>query len=77
MTFYLPLSKDEPKTIDTRFGPALYSQAVLRDETGKIKLNLWRWQVSKVNVGGRIRIENGFTKFEELNVGSRGRIVVI
>ena len=59
--------------VETRFGPALYAQAILKDETGEIKLNLWRWQVELVKVGFRVRIENGFTKFGELNVGSRGK----
>lgn len=68
--------KSEPKMVDTRFGQALYAQATLEDETGEIRLNLWRDQVEKVNVGSIVRVENGFTKFRELNVGSRGEITV-
>lgn len=70
-------AKSSPTTMETRFGPALYTQATLEDETGSIKLNLWRDQVENINVGDKLRIENGFTKFGELNVGSRSNLIVL
>ncbi|MEM1554529.1 MAG: DNA-binding protein [Thermoproteota archaeon] len=70
------VEKSEVKILETRYGPALYAKAVLEDETGKITLNLWRDQ-TKVEVGDIIRIENGFTKFGELSVGKRGRILIL
>ena len=68
-----------PTIIQTRFGPTLFAVAVLSDETGKIRLNLWRWQAKEVREGDKLKIINGFTKsFKgniELNVGSKGRII--
>ncbi len=68
--------KTSPQTIQTRFGPAMFATAILKDETGEIKLNLFRDQTS-LNVGDIVRVENGFTKFGELNIGSRGKITVL
>ncbi|MEM2100222.1 MAG: DNA-binding protein [Thermoproteota archaeon] len=70
------VEKSEIKILETRYGSALYAKAVLEDETGRITLNLWRDQ-TKVEVGDTIRIENGFTKFRELSVGKRGRILIL
>jgi len=65
----------------TKYREALVANAVDADETGEIILNLWRDQVNLVNPGYIIRIENAFARqFKdriELNVGSRGRIVVV
>ena len=69
-------SMSEVRTVETRFGPASFAWAWLEDDTGKIKLNLWRSQSSNLGVGVRVKIEHGFTKFGELNVGSKGRIIV-
>jgi len=66
------------KVVKTRFGPATVSWAILRDETGSIRLNLWRTQIDAVMVGDVIRLVNAFVKVYggemELNVGSDGRI---
>jgi len=37
-----------------------YAYAVVEDDTGKIKLNLWRDQVSQVEEGDMIRIPSAF-----------------
>lgn len=67
--------------VDTRFGKSRLTVAVISDETGSVKLNLWRWQADLVKVGDIIKIENGFVRsFKgqlELNVGSKGRITLI
>lgn len=71
------VEKSAPQELETRFGPAMHAHAVLRDEAGSIKLNLWRDQIEKVSVGCRLRIESGFTKFGELSIGSGGRIIIL
>jgi len=75
------ISVSKPRKVMTRYGEALVANAVVADETGEIVLNLWRGQVSLVKPGYIIRIENAFARqFKdriELNVGSRGRIVVV
>lgn len=67
--------------VETRFGKSLLAVALLEDETGSIRLNLWREQSDLVKVGDEIIIERGFVRAfkgqAELNVGSRGRITVI
>ena len=69
------------RTVKTRYGEASVATAVLEDETGKIALNLWRDQIDLVKDGDLVQIENGFVKTYqdklELNVGSRGKIVLI
>lgn len=74
-------SLGEKREVETRYGKANVASAVLEDDTGKIVLNLWRSQIDLVKVGDLIRIENGFIRtFQqqlELNVGSKGRIVVL
>jgi ssDNA-binding replication factor A large subunit len=37
-----------------------YAYATIEDETGKIKLNLWRDQVEQVDVGDLIKVTNAF-----------------
>jgi len=73
--------KGERKEVSTRFGPALVSWAILKDETGSIRLNLWRWQVDAVQTGDLVRIVNAFVRVfgesMELNVGGDGKIMVM
>ena len=75
------VEKGEAKLVKTRYGPALVSYAIIYDETGAIRLNLWRGQIQKVKVGAKIRVVNAFVKkFRgrlELNVGGDGRIEVV
>jgi replication factor A1 len=71
----------EKMEIETRFGPATITPAVLRDETGSIRLNLWRWQAGMVKKGDRIMLVNAFVRtFKgnmELNIGRDGKIIVL
>ena len=68
-------------TVTTRFGEAPVARAVLEDDSGRITLNLWRGQIDLVKEGDVVRVENGFVQTYrdqlELNVGSRGKIVVL
>jgi replication factor A1 len=71
----------QPKEVRTRYGPARVAAAVLQDDTGTIRLNLWRDQIEKVKVGDPVRIENAFVREfsgrPELNIGADGRIIVL
>lgn len=57
------------------------ADAVLEDETGSISFPLWNDQNRMVNVGDRVRVENGYVKsFRDtlqLNVGKYGSLTVI
>jgi len=71
----------EKREVETRFGLAMVAAAVLEDETGSIRLNLWRGQTDMVEVGDKIRLVNAFVRtFKgniELNIGRDGRIIVL
>ena len=73
--------KGNKKEVETKFGPTTVSWAILEDETGSIRLNLWRHQIDKVRVGDTIELVNAFVKVYrdemELNVGSNGRIELL
>ena len=74
------LDKSSVTVVDTRFGPAKFAFAVIEDETGRVRLNLWRDQADIVNVGNVVEVVNAFARsFRgqiELNVGKSGRIIV-
>jgi replication factor A1 len=73
--------KGDTREVETRYGPARVSWAILEDETGSIRLNLWRQQIDRVKVGDRVRLVKAFVRVykEEmgLNIGSDGRIEVL
>jgi len=71
------VEKTNSALVQTRYGDAMFCTAVLQDNTGKIRLNLYRDQTN-VKVGDMVRIENGFTNsYGELNVGKKGRVVTV
>jgi replication factor A1 len=67
--------------VKTRYGEVPLAVATIEDDTGRIKLNLWRNQADMVKVGNFVKIENGFVRsFRnelQLNVGSKGRITIV
>lgn len=75
------VSMGERKRVETRFGPAEVAAAILRDETGSIRLNLWRRQIDTVREGDLVMLVNAFASsfggVVELNVGGDGRIIVL
>ena len=76
------LEKGAPRQVMSKFGTETYTvaDAVVGDESGKIKLTLWNEQIALVNVNDKIRIENGYvTSFKgevQLNVGKYGKLAV-
>ena len=73
--------KGDTRDVKTRYGPAKVSWAILEDETGSIRLNLWRLQIDRGRVGDTVMVVNAFVRVYgnemELNVGSDGRIEVL
>lgn len=69
------------RLVTTKFGHARVATAILKDETGWVKLNLWRDQIEKVKLGDLVRLENAFARefcgWTELNIGSDGKITVL
>jgi replication factor A1 len=76
------VEKGEPREVRSRYKDETYmvADAVVADETGSIKLTLWNEQIDQVEVGNKIKIENGYvTSFKgeiQLNVGKFGTMTV-
>lgn len=72
----------EPRTVNLRTGgQAQVADAILKDETGQIKLTLWDAQIKMVKPGSKVKIENGYiSSFKgenSLNVGKYGKLSVL
>ncbi len=76
------VEKGETRQVRSRYKDETYNiaDAVVADETGSIKLTLWNEQIDQVEVGNKIKIENGYiTSFKgeiQLNVGKFGTMTV-
>jgi replication factor A1 len=71
-----------PKLVFTRFGNyASVADALIEDETGKIKLCLWNEQIESVSNGDTIQIENGRTSTfkgeRQLSIGKNGTLSLV
>ena len=51
--------KSASRFVQTRFGDAAVSTAILKDETGSIILNLWRDQIEQVKEGDTMTVDLG------------------
>jgi replication factor A1 len=77
------VDKGNPRQVQSRMSGETFnvSDVVVQDETGNIKLTLWNEQIDQVNVGDRIKIENGYvTSFKgeiQLNVGKYGKLTIL
>jgi replication factor A1 len=76
------VEKGEPREVRSRYKDETYmvADAVVADETGSIKLTLWNEQIEQVEVGNKVKIDNGYvTSFKgeiQLNVGKFGTMTV-
>lgn len=76
------LKLSEPKMVYTRYGStAFVSSAMIKDETGSIRMSLWNHQRSKVHKGDTISIKNGKVGWYSgelyLNLGRTGSFDVV
>ncbi len=72
---------DEPRMVHTQFGnSALLANAIVEDDSGKIKLCLWDQQVKAVAVGDKIHVNNAsvsvFKGEKQLRLGKTGSLTV-
>ena len=75
-------SISEPRTVNLKAGgQAQVADAILKDETGQIKLTLWDAQIKMVKAGSKVTIENGYINSfkgeNSLNVGKYGKLNII
>jgi len=77
------VEKSDVREVRSRYTNETYkvADATVEDETGKITLTLWNEQTEQVNVGDRIKIENGYIKsfrdILQLNSGKYGTLTVL
>lgn len=71
----------EPRSVNTRFGATTVADATLKDDSGQIKLTLWRDQIAKVKSGDQIEITGGYVKEWngelQLGIGRNGELKVL
>ncbi|MEX0763961.1 MAG: OB-fold nucleic acid binding domain-containing protein [Nitrosopumilaceae archaeon] len=72
----------EPRTVNLKTGgQAQVADAVLKDDSGQIKLTLWDAQIKMVKAGSKVTVENGyinnFKGENSLNVGKYGKLNII
>jgi replication factor A1 len=72
----------ESKIVYTRYGStACMSNALIKDETGSMKMSLWNHQISMVHKGDVIDVKNGevtlFSSERQLRLGRSGSLSVI
>ena len=75
------LEAGEPKTIRTKNGIRTISEAVVGDDSGRVKLTLWGNLAGKVKEGMVVRIDNAWTTAfrgkVQLNAGSKSTITQV
>jgi len=72
----------ESRIVQTRYGTtACVSNALIRDETGSMKMSLWNHQINVVHKGDVIDVKNGevswFSGERQLRLGRSGSLSVI
>ncbi len=71
----------DPRTVNTRFGPKQVATAIVEDDSGRINLSLWEDQIKTVKEAKKIKLSGGYltvwNKVLQLNVGRKGTIEVV
>jgi replication factor A1 len=76
------LENSKPSLVHTRFGnTAMVANALIADETGKVKLCLWNEQTNYIRRGDTIQIKNAsvmvFKGERQLRLGKSGTITIL
>ncbi len=72
----------KPAQVHTQFGnTVMVVNAIVGDDTGKIKLCLWEGQIGSISVGDKIEVKNGqvcvFRGEKQLRLGKNGALCVL
>lgn len=75
------VSKQEPRTF-SKFGKeGRVCNATLRDSSGEILLALWNDDIEKINVGDKVKLENGwcseFKNQKQVSTGKYGKLELV
>lgn len=73
---------EEPRDVLTRFGKKTrVANATIKDDSGEITLSLWGDDISRIAIGDKIKIENGwvseFRGNPQLSAGKYGKITKV
>jgi replication factor A1 len=72
---------ENPREVNTKFGPGQVANATLQDESGTVKVTLWNENISKIAVNDNVEIQNGYVEsFRgelQLNVGRYGKLAKV
>jgi len=72
---------EQPRDVQTKFGPGQVATATLEDDSGTVKVTLWNELISKVSLNDSVQIENGYVdSFRgelQLNVGRYGKLTKV
>lgn len=76
------IKKEDPREVVTKYGKRLsVANIVIEDDTGSIAMSLWGNDISKISIGDKIEITNGYvSEFRgtpQLSTGKFGKIEVI
>lgn len=75
------ISVEDPKVIQTRRGPRRISEAVIGDESGRVKVTLWGRHAGSLEEGDAVEIKGAWTTSYrgevQLNVGYKGEIMKV
>ncbi len=77
------VDKSNTRQVQSKFKDEVYNiaDAVVQDDSGTIKLTLWNEQIDQINIGDKIKIENGYiTSFKgeiQLNIGKYGKLTIL
>ena len=50
-------SKEETRQVQTKYGPNSVASAMIKDDSGSIKLTLWGKQIDEIKPGDKIYLE--------------------
>lgn len=74
------VSLDEPREFTNFRGAGRVANAVLKDDTGEVKLTLWNEQIEQIAPGAKVTVENGWVKEYrgelQVSTGKFGKISV-
>ena len=75
------VSKEDPREFEKFGRTGKVCNAVVKDDSGEIKLSLWNEQCEKVNVGDKVHIINGYVnEFQgelQLTAGKFGKLELV
>jgi len=75
------IAKNEPRTVNTKFGKSRVCDFKVGDETGTTTLSLWGTKINEVNFGDLVKIEEGYCNvwqgMPQISIGRNGTMTII